>query len=154
MHADTTRLDMQVLQIIYSSAARVPFSELQLTLLLRGARANNTRLGITGMLLYQDGSFLQVIEGLEPVVETLLQKIHRDERHTNVKTLLRREMQGRHFGDWAMGFVSPKYLTEALPGYSDYLRLRGGEPGKSANAAEQMLEGFREGRFRSYVAAR
>jgi Sensors of blue-light using FAD len=145
---------MHMLQVIYSSAATVPFSELELTLLLRGARANNTKLGVTGMLLFQDGSFLQVVEGDEPVVEALLQKIGRDERHSGVNTLLRREVEARHFGDWAMGFVSPKYLTKALPGYSDYLRLRGGDPEKSANAAERVLAGFRDGRFRSYVAAR
>jgi hypothetical protein len=143
-----------MLQIIYASAATVPFSELALTLLLRGARANNTRLGVTGMLLYQDGSFLQAIEGDEPILEALFQKIARDERHGRVNTLLRREVEARHFGDWAMGFVSPKYLTQALPGYSDYLRLRGSEPEKSANAADRVLAGFRAGRFRSYVAAR
>jgi hypothetical protein len=141
-----------MLQVIYSSAARVPFSELELTLLLTNARANNTRLGVTGMLLYQDGSFLQVIEGDEPILEALFQKIGRDERHLRVSTLLRREVEARHFGDWAMGFVSPKYLTQALPGYSEYLRLRASEPEKSANAADRVLAGFRAGRFRSYVA--
>jgi hypothetical protein len=143
-----------MLQVIYASAATVPFSEIQLTLLLTAARANNTRLGVTGMLLYQDGSFLQVIEGDEPILEALFQKIGRDERHVRVNTLLRREVQTRHFGDWAMGFVSPKHLTQALPGYSDYLRLRGGEPEKSANAAERVLAAFRAGRFRGYVAGR
>jgi hypothetical protein len=143
-----------MLQIIYASAATVRFTELELTLLLRDARGNNTRLGVTGMLLYQDGSFLQVIEGDEHVLEALFQKIGRDERHAHVNILFRREIEERHFGDWAMGFVSPKYLTQALPGYSDYLRLRGSEPEKSANAADRVLAGFRAGRFRSYVAAR
>jgi hypothetical protein len=139
-----------MVQVIYSSAAVAPFNERELAQLLMHARGNNTRLGVTGMLLYEAGSFLQVLEGDEAVLENLLQRIGLDKRHKRVITLLRREVDVRHFGDWAMGFVSPKYLTHKVPGYSDYLRLRG-DPEKSANAAERVLAGFREGRFRSYV---
>jgi Sensors of blue-light using FAD len=142
-----------MLQIIYSSAAVAPFSQLELQRLLLHARANNTRLGATGMLLYEAGSFLQVIEGEEPVLETLFQRIGADERHHRVITLLRREVETRHFGDWAMGFVSAEHLTKQLPGYSDYLRLRG-ESESGASAAERVLSSFREGRFRSYVESR
>jgi hypothetical protein len=142
-----------MLQIIYSSAAVAPFSELELAQLLTRARANNVRLDVTGMLLYHDASFLQVIEADEPTLETLFQRIGTDKRHGRISTLLRREIEARQFGDWAMGFVSPKYLTQKLPGYSEYLRLRG-EPEKSASAAERVLAGFRAGRFRSHVTAR
>jgi hypothetical protein len=142
-----------MLQIIYTSVAVAPFSELELTRLLMLARANNTRLGVSGMLLYDDGSFLQAIEGEAPVLEALFQRISGDPRHGRVAMLLRREIDARHFGDWSMGFVASKYLSRNLPGYSDYLRLRG-EPDKSANAADRVLAGFREGRFRSYVTTR
>lgn len=142
-----------MLQIIYSSAAVVPFSELELQRLLLHARQNNTRLGATGMLLYEDGSFLQVIEGAGPVLEALFERIGADKRHHRVITLLRREVEARHFGDWAMGFVTPGRLIQQLPGYSDYLRLRG-EPQKGASAAERVLSSFREGRFRSFVKSR
>jgi hypothetical protein len=142
-----------MLQIIYSSAAVVPFSELELQRLLLQARENNTRLGVTGMLLYQEGSFLQVVEGEGPLLETLFQRIAADKRHQRVITLLRREVEARHFGDWAMGFVSPEHLTQQLPGYSDYLRLRG-QPQTGATAAERVLSSFREGRFRNFVKSR
>jgi FAD-dependent sensor of blue light len=142
-----------MVQIIYASVAVAPFSELELTRLLMLARANNTRLGVSGMLLYDDGSFLQAIEGEAQVLEALFQKISGDARHSRVAILLRREVEARYFGDWSMGFVSSRYLSKNLPGYSDYLRLRG-EPDKSANAAERVLAGFREGRFRSYVTPR
>jgi hypothetical protein len=66
--------------------------------------------------------------------------------------LFRHEVEARHFGDWAMGFVSPKYLPKNLPGYSDYLRLRA-EPDKGASAAERVLASFRDGRCRRYVKA-
>jgi hypothetical protein len=139
-------------QIIYSSAAVAPFSEAELAVLLERARANNTRLEVTGMLLYHEGSFLQVIEGPHAVLDALFETIGRDKRHHRVMMLLNRSVEERHFGEWSMGFVSPKSLPKDLPGYSEYLRLRG-DPTKSGNAADSVLAAFRDRRFRSYVAA-
>jgi hypothetical protein len=138
-------------QLVYSSAAVVPFSEAELTTLLARARANNARLGLSGMLLYDEGSFLQVLEGETGVLSALFDVIGRDKRHHRVTTLLEREVDGRHFGEWHMGFASAKNLPEHLPGYSEYLRLRG-VPAEAPNAAVRLLAAFRDGRFRSYVA--
>jgi hypothetical protein len=140
-----------MLQVVYASAALAPLSELELTQLLMSARANNTRRGVTGLLLYIDGSFLQVLEGEDRVVDALLERIAQDPRHDRVSILLRRTIEQRQYAEWAMGFVSPKHLTESLPGYSDYLRARSGVDGK-ASAAEQLLASFRDGRLRSYIA--
>lgn len=142
-----------MLQVVYASAALAPLSELQLTQLLMSARANNTRQGVTGLLLYVEGSFLQVLEGEDRVVEALLERIARDPRHDRVSILLRRPIEQRQYAEWAMGFVSPKYLTASLPGYSDYLCARSAVDGNKASAAEQLLASFREGRLRSYIAA-
>jgi len=142
-----------MLQIIYASSAVTTFSELELGQLLMLARKNNKRLGVTGMLLYHDASFLQVIEGEAAVLQTLFERIGGDQRHSSVVTLLRRQVEEPHFGDWSMGFVSQKHLTTSMPGYSDYLRLRG-EPKRSADAAARMLACFRDGRFRRHVKAR
>ena len=142
-----------MLQIIYASAAVATFSELELAQLLMLARKNNKRLGVTGMLLYLDASFLQVLEGDEAVLKTLFERISVDPRHDSVVTLLKREVEAPHFGDWAMGFVSPKDLSKDMPGYSDYLRLRG-QPNRSTDAAARMLACFRDGRFRRHVKSR
>jgi len=137
-------------QVFYSSAALAPFSDTQLTELLAVARVNNGRLGVTGMLLYDDGSFLQVLEGAESVVESLYAKIGRDKRHHRVVALLRRSVDNRYFDQWQMGFASMKTVPTSMPGYSDYLRLRG-NPIESGNVAAVLLAAFRDGRFRSYV---
>lgn len=137
-------------QVIYSSAAIAPFSESELTQMLALARSNNGRLGVSGMLLYHEGSFLQVLEGEPQVLEDLYAKIGKDKRHHRVVALLRRPVESRHFEDWRMGFASLKGLPQNLPGFSDYLRLRG-DPVESGNAAARLLAAFREGRFRSYV---
>ncbi|HEX2876769.1 MAG TPA: BLUF domain-containing protein [Polyangiaceae bacterium] len=137
-------------QVIYSSAAVAPFSELQLTDLLRAARINNGLLGVTGILLYHEGSFLQALEGDERVLTSLVEKIGKDKRHHRLVTLLRRQVDARHFEQWQMGFASMKALPKNMPGFSDYLRFRG-DSIESANAATRLLAAFRDGRFHSYV---
>ena len=47
----------------------------QLLDLLLECRENNRSSGVTGMLLYGNGTFLQVIEGEEPVIDDLVEKI-------------------------------------------------------------------------------
>ena len=137
-------------QVIYSSAAVAPFSESELTELLVAARVNNGRLGVTGILLYHEGSFLQALEGDELVLKSLYEKIGKDKRHHRLVTLLRRQVDARHFDQWQMGFASMNGLPKNVPGFSDYLRFRG-DPIESANAAARLLAAFRDGRLRSYV---
>ena len=57
--------------LVYVSSAVRPFSKSELVELLNVTRDNNSRLGVTGMLLYRDGNFMQVLEGGEPVVRAL-----------------------------------------------------------------------------------
>jgi hypothetical protein len=137
-------------QIIYSSAAVAPFSERELTELLTIARVNNGRLGITGMLLYHEGSFLQALEGDPRTLDALFAKIGKDTRHHRVVILLRREIEAPQFDQWKMGFASTKGLPQSMPGFSDYLRLRG-NLSASTDVAARLLGAFRDGRFRSYV---
>jgi Sensors of blue-light using FAD len=139
-----------VIQLIYRSAALTRFSQQELTDLLARARANNTRLGLTGMLLYDDGSFLQTLEGEREPLFTLYERILSDPRHTDITKLLEREIVEREFGDWKMGFASVARLGVPLPGYSEFLQNRG-DGALSGNQALRVLRQFRDGRFRSQV---
>jgi hypothetical protein len=133
-------------QVVYSSAAVQAFTEAELVDLLAKARINNERLGITGLLLYDDGSFLQVLEGDDRVIEALYEKIGRDKRHHRVVALLRREVPERHFAKWQMGFVAMNASSKHIPGYSQYWQTRT-EPAAAASAASRLLESFRDGRL-------
>lgn len=128
------------------------FTESELASLLLRARTNNARLGVSGLLLHQEGSFLQVLEGEANMLNSLFHTISLDKRHNRVVKLLEREVDERHFAEWKMGFVSVASLSHSLPGYTDYLRHRG-EVAKAADAADRVLAAFRDGRFRSHVAA-
>lgn len=74
-----------------------------LTDLLHAARKFNKVNNITGMLLYNEGEFIQILEGDELTVGALFEKIQMDDRHTEVNPLFFREKEKRNFSDWAMG---------------------------------------------------
>jgi hypothetical protein len=108
--------------MIYASAAVKLFSEEELVELLAKSRANNAPLGVTGMLLYRDGNFMQALEGEESSVRDLFEKISRDARHKSVSIIHEASVDERQFPDWSMGFRdlnSPDVLS--LPGYSEFL---------------------------------
>jgi FAD-dependent sensor of blue light len=91
-------------RIVYVSSATEPFSERELEDLLEKSRQNNSKLGITGMLLYKDGNFMQCLEGPEEAVGTLAAKIKSDPRHRGVLVLLQGQLTQPEFSHWAMGF--------------------------------------------------
>ena|SRR5271165_1105280 len=108
--------------VVYVSSAVNLFSEEDLTRLLETSRRNNPKLGVTGMLLYKEGNFMQLIEGPEEGVRTLLATIYNDPRHRGLLTLLEGNEKTREFQDWAMGFQS--LHTDGLrqnPGYTDIM---------------------------------
>lgn len=89
-------------QIAYISQATVTQPEEKLKAILREARIFNSQHQITGLLLYKDCSFMQVLEGNEEQVSALYKRICNDRRHTNVVTLIKREIERRDFRNWAM----------------------------------------------------
>lgn len=93
-----------MIQISYISSATKAMSPDDLEEILRVSRENNARLGITGMLLYCNKTFIQIMEGEETAVNALLDKIKRDPRHTDFQILKRKTIERREYADWSMGF--------------------------------------------------
>ena len=90
-------------QLIYESEKTAPMSKEDTRELLRKARSKNEDLGITGLLLYAQDRFLQVLEGPEVAVLSLYATIRDDPRHTHVETLHATPVTRRTFPDWKMG---------------------------------------------------
>ncbi len=88
-----------LIHLIYSSAATRELSEEDLMHLLDRARRKNSKLDVTGMLLYAEGSFFQVLEGEALTVDELFRIIAQDERHTQVVTIIREPIPTRAFGE-------------------------------------------------------
>jgi len=91
-------------QLIYVSQSRANWGEAELDRLLTRARIRNGARGITGMLLYVEGSFIQSLEGPAAAVAPLIDRIRADKRHWHVRCLVDREVATRDFADWSLGF--------------------------------------------------
>lgn len=78
---------MSIYQLLYVSGAVGRPTEEEVEQILAVSRRNNAELGVTGMLLYADGAFIQVLEGEESTVKTLSHRISRDPRHRNYMVL-------------------------------------------------------------------
>lgn len=93
-----------MIQFSYISSAAAPMAAEQLLALLQQSLTNNARTGVTGMLLYGNDTFLQVLEGEANAIDDLVTKISQDPRHTNIQILHRRPIERRQYADWSMGF--------------------------------------------------
>ena len=105
-----------MLSIVYSSKASEAFDEGQLVDVLLRSRRNNKRLGLSGMLLYRDGHFLQVIEGPEVELRERMAVIATDPRHSALRVLLEEQIPERMFPAWTMGHVASGDDEASAPG--------------------------------------
>lgn len=125
------------------SHAGAQFLARDLNDIIEASERNNTRLRLTGLLLYAEmevvpgapGSFVQWIEGPEDAVETMFATIQADERHTEVEVLGQgpsdelmaqdpklMDSQHRLFPIWSMGMVRLSELPATLNGFLDFAR--------------------------------
>ena len=108
------------MRIIYASQATSDFSPEKLVELLETSRVNNSEVGLSGMLLYSNQSFLQLLEGDQEPLGEAYERISADERHTNLRLLMREEVPAPMFPDWSMGFehVDDEELAESVQGFT------------------------------------
>lgn len=140
-------------QLIYVSAARHPFSPDQLEGLLEQSRRHNERSSLTGLLLYEDGSFLQLLEGPEEALRTTFSRIENDPRHHRVITVHEADVNERSFPEWSMGYPRLDTVGSMRPeGYTDFFaRAKNAEALPTRTMAQQVINAFREGRWHLYV---
>lgn len=142
-----------MIQISYISSATRSMSQEDLEDILRASRENNARLGITGMLLYGNKTFIQIMEGEEKVVSELIEKIKRDPRHSDFHVLRKKSIDHREYADWSMGF---KRVSE-----DDFQAVQGMEKlsekdfntgflGSHATLVESLMDHFRKERIKKF----
>jgi len=111
---------MVLYYILYISAGTNWFNEAELKDLLKASHRNNTRDGITGLLLYGDGNFVQLLEGEKTVVERTFERVSADPRHESVTIIDSGELSERNFPKWSMGFKAmDSFSHTGLSGYID-----------------------------------
>lgn len=131
----------------YVSSAVREFTKPELLGLLGRSREKNERLGITGLLLYQGGNFLQVLEGDEQSVRHLYEIIFEDPRHKDIYILFEEFIPEREFPNWSMAFRDlDAEEGGGLPGFSRFLAAPWTAERVSTNRskARGMLATFRQ----------
>ncbi len=103
-----------LVRLMYASRAVPAIDQEELVAILRKSKANNPALGVTGVLCFSEGIFLQVLEGGRSGVNRLYNRIASDERHTSVELLCYEEIGERRFAGWSMGQVNMSRLNPAL----------------------------------------
>ena len=129
--------------LVYVSSAVEEVTANKLGYLLQRAKARNLLHGVTGVLLFDAGNFMQYIEGPQAGLAEIYRHIKRDPLHTGIIELCVERNLSRSFGNWAMGarvFNAPELAGSILD--DDALEQRLGELRESGNAAATLLRGF------------
>lgn len=142
-----------LIQLIYSSAASYSFGYEELSSLLRSARQNNAKENITGMLLYAEGSFFQVLEGRAENVRLLFEKIGKDKRHHSITTIIQEPIAERSFGDWTMGYADiTSEDVDKIIGTNDFLICEQPFTKLGKDRAKKLLIAFKNGHWRAKLS--
>jgi hypothetical protein len=130
-----------------SSAASLMHTE-ELKSLLEQSQKNNHRLGITGVLLYKEGNFMQLLEGEERTVRDLFEVIKKDVRHRNVIKLLDASIGSRIFPEWSMGFYNMNE-HQSRADYDEYFSetIKKSTFSTEAEFIRRMFVSFNEGNY-------
>jgi Sensors of blue-light using FAD len=113
-----------LVRLMYASRAVPAVDHEELVAILKKSKTNNTKDGVTGVLCFSEGIFLQVLEGGRSAVNRLYNRISQDARHTDVVLLNYDEVEERRFSGWSMGQVNMARLNPAmLLKYSESARL-------------------------------
>jgi len=90
---------------VYRSRARPGITDADIEAILQSARRHNEAAGVSGMLLFGKGYFVQILEGTGPAVDRTYRRILSDPRHTDPVLLYDGSGEPRRFGGWALGFA-------------------------------------------------
>ena len=103
-----------ILRLTYISRYNTDNPKGEVTRILTQAQQNNERNGITGALVFNHNYFLQSIEGARPVINELLRKLVKDNRHHGLQVIECREVELRHWSKWSMKYLIPSDENKGL----------------------------------------
>lgn len=140
---------MSLRQIIYVSALSDTQGPSCVSDILRESTANNSAIHVSGMLLYVNGSFLQVLEGAHNTLDNLYAKICADPRHTNAIKVLDLEIAERQFQEWSMGHAEVSAIElDRVSGKNDFFSKGHCLTELDSGIVRRVLTEFRQGKWR------
>ena len=136
-----------LIHLIYASVESEPFTAAALADLLQRSREKNARAGLTGVLVFSEGNFFQVLEGEPAQVGALFDVIRNDPRHGQLVEIIREPVARRAFDGWSMGYLE---LPRGALGGIEGAELVSGASFRqlSSTRARKLLQAFTNGRWR------
>lgn len=102
-------MKQKIFHLVYKSFAKPSLNEKDIQDILKTAQEKNRVLDITGLLIYRQKAFIQLLEGDEQSVRKILEKIIADSRHDQVVTILESSSDQRIASNWSMAFVNEEF---------------------------------------------
>jgi hypothetical protein len=133
---------MALISLVYVSSGKDDLTDEDFKNILNSCRRNNQPRNVTGMLLYRNGYFIQVLEGEETDVDFIYQRIAADPRHDHVVLVEKNRITERAFPDWSMGFND---LSHNVGEHADLVKVFNNEEeflGIKPSHARQLLQTF------------
>jgi hypothetical protein len=139
-------------RIMYSSEAAAGLAAPELEGMLVESRIRNRAHGISGVLVFVDGAFLQILEGEKDDVLELMARIERDPRHHDIKVFSEGDVDERAFSSWSMAYLSPSAADvakwaelEGATTIGDVLASVDGHPGRLPGMVVNILKALAKG---------
>ena len=135
--------DTVIESLVYVSSATKLLNYEETMYLLKRARERNKEYGITGVLLYIDGNFMQYIEGPKDNLDIIYKIICDDKQHTGIILVSQETIEDRQFGDWAMAFQTKDFEgVVGSPGERTLIDMVLNLPGTNPSEARILLHSF------------
>jgi hypothetical protein len=94
-----------LLQLTFVSRAPHPLGEADFTAIRRSSQRHNSRLGLTGLMIYREGRFFAALEGVERALLRRMELIITDPRHFDLRILSERRITARRFENWSFAVL-------------------------------------------------
>jgi len=111
--------------ISYVSTVNSALPETEIQEVLDLSKKWNNDNNITGVLLYSQGNFFQVLEGEEQLLKNLYEKIKADERHHNIITIFQKQIPDIQFDGYETNFISldDRFQPKNIAAYTNQVSL-------------------------------
>ncbi len=131
--------------LLYVSEASVTMDDSALTKIVDQSHINNQPKGVSGCLLFQDGFFMQLLEGPREKVLEVMAQVKLDPRHKNIRIVAQGPLQRRLFLDWSMGFQDMSHI-EGEPALAEWRKRTIGfaELAEDARTCYAFISAFRK----------
>lgn len=148
---ENDKVEADLFQLVYVSDAIHQLDITEIRNIEQVSQKNNKQAGVTGILMFKFGKFMQFLEGPESEVRRIFSVIQKDPRHTNIEVLTEGIIPKRQFSDWHMRYTPLSEIQSncGIIFWKLYdLTSSAGDALESASKTLAMLLSFKNNRMR------